>query len=334
MRKTNLKEIFIVRYADDFKIFCKNHKTAQKAFIAVKMWLKERLNLEISAEKSKVINLRKNYSNFLGLNLKVHKKECEKVAKSHIYEKAVKQVRNQIIEKIKAIKINPNAENVNKYNAAILGIHNYYKCATNVSLDFNKIAFLVNKSLCNKTQRKRSDIGTKSKAFIKYYGAYNYKPLFIAKIALFPIAGIKMKFPLSYSQDICSYTTQGRSKIHDNLKGINQYILGYLMENPDQNQSVEFNDNRISLYVGQNGKCGISGEVLKIETMRALHKIPKSLGGTDEYKNLIFITSDVYKLIHAKTEKEILKNINKQKLDKKGLENLNKLRSYVENCVM
>ncbi len=33
---TNLKEIFIVRYADDFKIFCRDHKQATKIFAAVK----------------------------------------------------------------------------------------------------------------------------------------------------------------------------------------------------------------------------------------------------------------------------------------------------------
>lgn len=30
LRKTNLKECYIVRYADDFKIFCRNRKDAEK----------------------------------------------------------------------------------------------------------------------------------------------------------------------------------------------------------------------------------------------------------------------------------------------------------------
>ena len=80
-RASNLKEMYIVRYADDFKIFCRNHNTAQKVFIAVKQWLKERLNLEISPEKSMVVNLRKNYSNFLGFKLKVQKKKVKTCGK-------------------------------------------------------------------------------------------------------------------------------------------------------------------------------------------------------------------------------------------------------------
>lgn len=66
--------MFIVRYADDFKIFCRKRSDAIKIFEAVKMWLKERLNLEVSEEKSKIVNLKKNYSEFLGFKLKAIKK--------------------------------------------------------------------------------------------------------------------------------------------------------------------------------------------------------------------------------------------------------------------
>ena len=73
-RKTSkLKEGFIVRYADDFKILCRDWKTAQKWYNAVKLYLKERLKLDVSPEKSKVINLRKNESEFLGFVIKAVK---------------------------------------------------------------------------------------------------------------------------------------------------------------------------------------------------------------------------------------------------------------------
>jgi group II intron reverse transcriptase/maturase len=40
---TKLKEIHFVRYADDFKIFCKDYETASRINIATRKWLKERL---------------------------------------------------------------------------------------------------------------------------------------------------------------------------------------------------------------------------------------------------------------------------------------------------
>jgi group II intron reverse transcriptase/maturase len=74
LKTTKLKEVYIVRYADDFKLFCRNHQDAVKLFEASKQWLKNRLHLEVSKEKSKIVNLRKNYSYFLGIKFKVHRK--------------------------------------------------------------------------------------------------------------------------------------------------------------------------------------------------------------------------------------------------------------------
>ena len=65
LRRSNLKEIAFVRYADDFKIFTTSYQNAVKLFHATKNWLKERLGLDISPEKSKVINLKEKYSEFL-----------------------------------------------------------------------------------------------------------------------------------------------------------------------------------------------------------------------------------------------------------------------------
>lgn len=62
--KTELKEMYIVRYADDFKIFCRDYVTAKKAMYATKLWLAEHLHLQTSDEKSGITNLRKNYTTF------------------------------------------------------------------------------------------------------------------------------------------------------------------------------------------------------------------------------------------------------------------------------
>ena len=81
LRKSQLKEMYIVRYADDFKIFCRKRSDADKVFVAVKQWLQDRLKLQISEEKSKVINLRKHYSEYLGFKLKAVKKGKKYVVK-------------------------------------------------------------------------------------------------------------------------------------------------------------------------------------------------------------------------------------------------------------
>jgi len=307
---------------------CRDYETAQKAFIATKNWLKERLDLDISPKKTKVINLKKKSSDFLGFKLKIIKKNKKKVINSNINDKATKKIIKKILGKIRDIKKSPRGANVNKYNATILGMHNYYRYATHVSMDFSKIAFLVSRNLYNSTKTLRN------KTYMKYYGKYNFKTIYISELALFPINGVKTKNIMNFSQDTCNFTEIGRMLIHKNLKNINQNILKYLMKNPIQSETTEYNDNRISLYVGQQGMCSITGEPLQINSMESHHKIPRELGGKNEYSNLTFISYDVHKLIHAKTTEIIQKYMTKLEkfINEKSMIKINKLRKLVGNC--
>lgn len=91
-RTSKMKKVFIVRYADDFKLFCKTRSDAEKLFEATKHWLVERLKLEVSPEKSKIVNLKKGYSDFLGFKLKLRPKSGKWVLKSHMADKAPEKV--------------------------------------------------------------------------------------------------------------------------------------------------------------------------------------------------------------------------------------------------
>lgn len=333
-QKSSLKEMFIVRYADDFKIFCRDYKTAQKVLIATQKWLQERLNLEINTEKSKITNLQKEYTEFLGIKIKARPKGKEIVCKSKITEKVKQNCVKKIKSKIDEIKKNPNPQTVNNYNATVLGLHGYYCVATDVSQDFKDIAFLVKRYLYNKLKQLQGKCGQKSKAYMRFYGRYNYTTAYIYNIALFPIQGIKTKPPRNMTQEINSYTQKGRALIHNNLERINTHILKHLMNNPVQNESVEYNDNRISLYVGQSGLCTITKIPLSIGNMEMHHIIPEEKGGLDEYKNLIYILKPVHKLIHATANEVIEEYLKILKPNKKQLEKINYYRLKTGNCII
>jgi hypothetical protein len=98
------------------------------------------------------------------------------------------------------------------------------------------------------------------------------------------------------------------------------------MENPIQGQSVVYNDNRISLFVGQYGKCYITEKLLNLSEMHCHHKKPRALNGTDEYKNLVLIDEDVHRLVHATKDETIKGYVQKLNLTTKMLEKVNKLR--------
>lgn len=331
LRKTKMKEIYIVRYADDFKLFCRDYETAKKTFIATKQWLNERLKLEVSDEKSKIVNLNKNYSEFLGFRMKLMRKRKGKVIKSRMSEKSIEKVKRNIKEKIKILKEENTSISANKYNATILGVHNYYKVATHINKDFNRINHQISKNLFNQTKNTRTKISKYPNSFIKYYGSYNGKFIAIQGIPLFPIYGVTTKTIYNFKQEICNYTVKGRELIHQSLKRIGEKQLKYLMENPKINESIEFNDNRISLYVGQNGLCAITKEYLDVDEMDCHHKKPKSKGGTDEYNNLVLVTRKIHKLIHATDNTTINKLLQSIKIDNSGMKKLNKLRLLVGN---
>ena len=102
LRRSKLKEVTCVRYADDFKIFTSSYQSAIKLFYATQNWLKERLGLDISPEKSKVVNLKEEYSEFLGFRLKLiprgknKKGHTRYVVESHVKDKSIEKIRAKL----------------------------------------------------------------------------------------------------------------------------------------------------------------------------------------------------------------------------------------------
>jgi len=103
-------------------------------------------------------------------------------------------------------------------------------------------------------------------------------------------------------------------------------ILRYLRDNPVKSQTAEYNDNRISLYSGQLGLCAITKLPLEIEEMEVHHKKPRSKGGTDEYKNLIYVNTYVHRLIHCTSENTEKRLMEKLKLTSEMIKKVNSLR--------
>lgn len=308
LKKTTLKEVYIVRYADDFKLFCRNHNHAKRFFEASKQWLKKRLSLEISPSKSKIVNLKKNYSEFLGIKLKVTVKGKTKglknrwVVKSHICDKAFEKILESRKEHIKNIQ-KPKGkidEAVRSYNSFILGVHNYYSCATNVNMDFSRINYRTLNCFKNRVKsRKRKKSDKVSKVIEKLYGK-SKQLRFVGANYLIPIGYIKHR-KVMLSHNYSPYVAIDRMMIHNNQNIVSIESLQYLIDNQDSTKTTEYNDNLLSLYVGQQGKCFISGNVLDVETMVCKHKKPKSLGGSDAYSNLVLLEPNISQLIYSNT---------------------------------
>lgn len=329
LRSSGLKEMYIVRYADDFKIFCKSRSAADKTFIAVKQWLNERLKLQISPEKSKVTNLKKHYTDFLGFRIKAVRKGKKHVVESHVCDKAIGRIANTLKAQVKRIKCPQRGRSefweLNRYNSIVLGEHNYYGIATHVSKDFNRMAFDVNRVLYNRLGKRLKREGEiTNKTLRKRYGK-SKQMRYVSGKPLLPISYIQTRAPQWKKRSINAYTPEGREEIHKNLR-FSTAILHQLMRAREFGRTIEYVDNRLSLYCAQYGKCAIVGCHLEYDEIHCHHKVPKHLGGNDAYKNLVIVHKDVHALIHAINPVVIEKYMKPLAIDSKALNKLNKLR--------
>ena len=337
---TKLKECYLVRYADDFKIFCKKHSDAVKLFEATKQWLWERLGLERSPEKSKIVNVKRHYSEFLGFKLRVREKGKKPdgskryVIEAHVRDKALKKIRARSKEIIGQIRrtYDPKMEYrlIQKYNSYLIGIHNYYCIATHVNLDIHEIAFDVKKSLYNRLKHRLQRTGSISNRYIQEKYGRSREVRYLNGHAVVPIAYVQHRVPMDRKIRVNPYTPEGRTEIHKNLAGLNLAVMNHLMNTPAGQRSVEYNDNRIALYVAQKGKCAVSGIALDANQVDCHHKKPLSLGGDDSYQNLIIVSDAVHVLIHSSSERTIKKYLNDLQLNSKQLAKLNNLRKLAE----
>ena len=103
-------------------------------------------------------------------------------------------------------------------------------------------------------------------------------------------------------------------------------IVRQLMEEEISGESIEFMDNRVSLYASQHGKCAVMGVPLEKEEIYCHRKIPNSMGGNDRYENLVIVHKCLRLALMVKNPETAKKMLSETPLDKQKLKKLNKIR--------
>jgi RNA-directed DNA polymerase len=333
-RGSKLKECYIIRYCDDFKIMCPTRDVAERMFVAVKLWLKERLNLEISPEKSKITNLRKKSSEFLGFKIKAVVKGRKRVANSNIKPSAVVKIIAKGKDLIKKIQKNSADKNVSLYNSYVLGTQNYYRIATHCTKDFSKIGYELDRNIKIRWKSISTNKGSPSKLYLEKYKGYAKKKTYIHGHIIFPMSACKTKNAMSHSKMVNKFTPEGRKFIHQLIESVSGFEFIYLSKNPVIDRSIEYNDNRISLFSAQGGMCEVLGKRLEVNDFHCHRIIPIIAGGGDKYSNLVIIAPDIHRLIHATKSETIQQILAKLELSKKQIAKVNKFRVQVGNIVI
>ena len=331
---TNLKDGYIVRYADDFKIMCRTYDEAQRWYHATVDFLKTRLKLDISPEKSKVVNMHKNSSDYLGFKIKVVPKGKTRygyVAKTDMSDKAINKAKSNLKAKVKNIQKHTTSQAINNYNLAIMGIQNYYCIATNVYNNLTDVNYALLPTIRIRLRGIAKTIpfrDTEQDFKQKTTGIQDdTRIVVIGKMPLLPLTGVHHKSPMNFSQDITNYTAKGREKIHKQIECISQKDFIEIARAREPSETIEFNDNMMSAYAVQQGNCYISGMKLKTDNMICFRKIPKDKGGADNHGNIAFMDKVIGTIVMTEDVETARTLLKKYTLDSTQRNRLNRLRN-------
>ena len=323
MKNTEMKEMHIIRYADDFRIFCRT-KEARIYGIYLNYVAKEDIHV-YSVDEC-----------FMDVTRYLRLKHHKYVVQSAICDKKVEIERAKLVEQAKNIAKPREKKSclseIQLYNSMVLGIQNYYQLATCISIDCREFHRRVMTVLTNRLNTETGSMlkregGTITQAEKERFGQ-SKMIRYVSGIdqMIYPIAFIKNKIPMAKRSIVCSYTKEGRALIHTELN-LNQYVLKGLREKISVGHSTEYHDSKISLFSAQKGKCAISGEEFAdAEHVAVWLKVPGSLGGFERYKNMVLIHKKYLILLQELPQaaiKDLIKTLN---ITKKMLVKINSLR--------
>lgn len=163
------RRLTYVRYADDFLIgIIGSKEDAQHVKEEIAKFLKDKLKLELSMEKTLITNASNKQAQFLGYEIKIFKSQAIRTDKlgrkirllnGKVQLKMPHKAWVNKLQKYQAIKMSANGtwkpkprnyfqrnedlEIVSQYNSEIRGLYNYYRLAENVSNHMHRFAYFM-----------------------------------------------------------------------------------------------------------------------------------------------------------------------------------------------
>lgn len=291
---------FIIRYADDWIILTRTEENAKRILNKAGKYLKYKLKLELSEEKTVITDIRKTKMKFLGFDIFAETKRFDSKAVCKVipnYESFIAKTRD-ILDSVEAIRYQETplkiVTQVEKVNSQIVGVANYYSIGISkemlVGLD-NKIFYTALKTarrlygtgkdrlievskVNNRTQRHH---GYTQKTF---YFDYLDMKIGITKAAITPI-----NYPRQFNPKLNPYTTEGRT-LKAKLSGArersrwrntiyNPYEIFRVVGNNEKDKKIynfEYIMNREYAFNRDKGKCIACKDFVNSGNIECHHK--------------------------------------------------------------
>lgn len=131
LKKEGHEPTYLVRYADDWVILTTSKENAERILKKTEKYLKHKLKLELSLEKTLITDIRVRPVTFLSYDLKQGvTKEGKSAPMIYPNMKAVTKATKDVLDMIKKMRYSPDeawmAINIERVNEKLIGISNYF----------------------------------------------------------------------------------------------------------------------------------------------------------------------------------------------------------------
>lgn len=322
--KKEHSQMYLVRYADDWIILTESIESANKILNHCRKFLKYRLSLELSEEKTMITDLSKNKVRFLGFEIFLEKRVTNKrmLCKVIPDREAVITKTRDILDSVEAIRYQETplkvAIQVEKVNSKILGFTNYYKIciAKRIfrNLD-NKIYYTTLKTIRrlygsgkdrliqinevnNLTNRH---MNYKMKTFF-----FDYKDM---KIGITKAVITPIKYARRFNPEMTPYTEEGRAirffkdnkwRNKDRPTLYNPYELFKKAGKDSRIYNFEYVMNREYAFNRDRGKCSVCKTFVYPGNINCHHKkrnLPLNL--INKVNNLTTLCNECHSEVHS-----------------------------------
>ncbi|MDZ8089239.1 MAG: group II intron reverse transcriptase/maturase [Nostoc sp. DedQUE12b] len=280
----------VVRYADDFIVFCETKEDAEKSVTTLNNWMKER-GLTLSQEKTKIVHLKDGFD-FLGFNIRQYPVSNTKTGLKLLIKPSNETMQN-IRNKLKLVWLNNQSQNVNviigKLNPLIRGIANYLRIGVS-SEAFQKLdswMFLREKRYAKRMHPHKS-VGWRRN---KYWGRLNLDRNDNGVFGNKETGNALLKF--SWFNIERHVLVKGTSSPDD--PELRQY-----WNNKEKEKSKTLIPSYQKIAKKQNYLCLVCHESLfNGESLHRHHTIPRHLNGNNSYANLQLVHYYCHQQIHS-----------------------------------
>jgi RNA-directed DNA polymerase len=327
--RSNLKPMYLVRYADDWVILTNTRENAEKIKYKIKEYLRDDLNLELSEEKTKITNAVQKHINFLGYSIGL--RQSIKGVKGYVnYSKPDEKKLNIKIKKlakeIKNINKQSNKDEVVRQitliNSIIRGIVNYYENATMVNKIMHKYSMYLRCMAFRRLKRKSfnpmwveankvDNLKTIHEEYKTKIPTVSYKDLLIGVTDIYFIrwnkSTLKIQHETPYTQagrgTYFKRTTRKRNLSRTNLSLNNDY-LKWITLKKTKFYNFEYFMNREYAFNRDKGKCRTCGKFLNDNKVHIHHIIRKLQPNMiNKVRNLMSVCIRCHNLIHNNESK-------------------------------